>query len=267
MEQQDNSKKKNPRGVQSIDIGGRILNEIIAAGGSVQLKDLSAKTGLATGKLHPYLVSFCNMQLLEKSEHGRYALGPFALHLGLARLRSQNAVREAITRSEQLSNELGLVVSVSVWGPYGPTIIHIEEVIDPVHFNIRVGGVYYLTMTAAGYVFRAFLPHNLTDEVLEREFSDHEGSRRQYFSVDRPTYNNLVHITKDRGYGVTRDMPTPGITAMAAPVFDHSGSLRLCMAAIGPNDLFDLDNGNEVASRLLKFTRSLSHDLGYTDVA
>ena len=265
MNKENPSPRKEQRGVQSIDIGGRILQALVEASGPIKLKDLSAITGLATGKLHPYLVSFCNMQLLERSDHGWYTLGPFALHLGLARLRGQSAYREAMKRVPALAEELGLMVSISVWGPYGPTIIYIEERLDPIHFNIRVGGVYYLTMTASGHVFRAFLPKAMTEDAMEREFADAEAGRRKFFHMDREFFDKVVEDTKRRGYGMTRDMPTPGITAVAAPVFDHSGTVQLSIAAIGPHELMDLEEKPQIISTLMEFTRSLSHDLGHVE--
>ncbi|WP_323765877.1 IclR family transcriptional regulator [Marinovum sp.] len=255
-------KTKEPRGVQSIDIGGHILEAFVAASGPIKLKDLSDLTGLAPGKLHPYLVSFCNMKLLERSDHGWYTLGPFALHLGLARLRGLNPYKETLKRVPELAEELGLMVSLAVWGPFGPTIIHIEERLDPIHFNIRVGGVYYLSMTASGHVFTAFLPKAVSAELVEKEFSDTEGDRRRYFQVDRGWFEATIEKTRARGYGMTRDMPTPGITAFAVPIFDHSGTIRLAVAAIGPNELTDDEGHERIVDCLTRFSQTLSQDLG-----
>jgi len=257
-------KAKEPRGVQSIDIGGHILEAFVTASGPIKLKDLSDLTGLAPGKLHPYLVSFCNMKLLERSDHGWYTLGPFALHLGLARLRGLSPYKETLKRVPDLAEELGLMVSVAVWGPFGPTIIHIEERLDPIHFNIRVGGVYYLSMTASGHVFSAFLPKAVTADLIENEFSNTEGDRRKYFKVDRGWFETTVEQTKARGHGMTRDMPTPGITAFAAPIFDHTGMMRIAVAAIGPNELIDDEGHERITQCLTRFSDALSHDLGHT---
>lgn len=64
---------------------------------------------------------------------------------------------------------------------------------------------------------------------------------------------------------MTRDMPTPGTTAVAALVYDHSGTVRLSIAAIGPRELMDVDDKPEIVSTLMEFARSLSHDLGYVE--
>lgn len=259
------SEGKPQRGVQSIEVGGMILNAFVEAGGFLRLKDLSAVTGIATGKLHPYLVSFCGVGLLERSDRNGYGLGPLSLKLGLVRLRTQDGFRDILRRLPEFANELGLMVSVSMWGPHGATIIHIEmvEPLDPINFNSRVGGLLFLTMTAAGHVFRAFLPEAVTNSVLEKEFTDSESSRRAYYGIDRHTYASAIRDTQERGYGAATNMPTPGISAVSAPVFDFTGRLLAAVTTFGPTALMTLDKDDRVASRLLAFTTQLSKDLGY----
>lgn len=262
----DTTKAKPQRGVQSIEVGAMILNAFVEQGGFLRLKDLSAITGIATGKLHPYLVSFCNTGLLERSDQNGYALGPFSLKLGLVRLRTQDGFRDILRRLPDLANELGLMVSVSMWGPHGVTIVHIErvEALDPINFNSRVGGVLYLTLTAAGHVFRAFLPRSMTDEALEKEFSDSETSRRAYYRVDRSTYDATIRLTQERGYGTATDMPTPGISAVSAPVFDYTGRMFAAVTVFGPTALITIEKDEPVAARLKAFTTRLSSDLGHS---
>lgn len=261
----DKDKEKTQRGVQSIEVGGMILNAFVEQGGFLRLKDLSALTGIATGKLHPYLVSFCNTGLIERSERNGYALGPLSLKLGLIRLRTQDGFRDILRRLPDLANELGLMVSVSMWGPHGVTIVHIEnvEMLDPINFNSRVGGQLFLTLTAAGQVFRAFLPRAATNDVLEREFTDSESGRREFYKIDRESYEQMIRLTQERGYGLARNMPTPGISGVSAPVFDYVGCLVAAVTVFGPTASMNIDKDDRVAMRLLAFTTGLSTDLGY----
>ena len=61
---------------------------------------------------------------------------------------------------------------------------------------------------------------------------------------------------------MTRDLQTPGITSVAALVYDHSGTARLSIDAKGPRELMNVDDKPEIVSILMKFVGSLSHDLG-----
>ncbi|MDR6264088.1 MULTISPECIES: IclR family transcriptional regulator [Rhodobacterales] len=251
------------RGVQSIETGGRILRELANAYGPIKLRDLAALLNVAPAQLHPYLVSFRAMEMVEQTARGTYQLGPFALQLGLARLRGQNAYRDTIARVGDLSDALGLMISVSVWGAQGPTITYVQEYAARIHANVQVGGIYNMTVTATGRVFAAFLPPSMTKPVIERELTDHEFRRRALFDIDEAAYNRAVAETKKLGYSITRDMPIPGVSAVAAPVFDHTGAMQLCVTAIGPTGLIDLDPKGEATTGLLEFTEKLSRDFGH----
>lgn len=251
------------RGVQSIETGGRILRELANAQGPIKLRDLAELMNVAPAQLHPYLVSFRSMEMVEQTARGTYQLGPFALHIGLARLRGQNAYRDTIAQVGDLSDSLGLMVSVAVWGAQGPTITYVQEYAARIHANVQVGGIYNMTVTASGRVFAAFLPTSMTAPVIDRELSDHEFRRRALFDIDEAAYQQAVAETKAAGYAITQDMPIPGVSAVAAPVFDHTGAMQLCVTAIGPTGMIDLDPKGETTKKLLAFTQKLSRDFGH----
>lgn len=256
------SKVSKSRGVQTIETGGRILTALSLAKNPLQLRDLAEQVGISAAQLHPYLVSFREMAMVEQTERGRYQLGPFALHLGLSRLRNQNAYRETIARVGALSDELGLMVTISVWGMHGPTITYVQEFDGRIHANVQVGGNYNMTVTATGAVFGAFLPKSITRPIVEKELSDSEFQRRAFFKVDQGVYDAAAARAKEDGYAITRDMPIPGVSAVAAPVFDHTGQMQLAVTVIGPTGYIDLEKSGEPVRRLLEFTGDLSRDLG-----
>ncbi|NUH65096.1 helix-turn-helix domain-containing protein [Sulfitobacter sp. S0837] len=259
----DDTKVSRPRGVQTIETGGRILTALSRAKGPMQLRDLAEQVDIPGAQLHPYLVSFREMQMVEQTERGQYQLGPFALHLGLSRLRNQNPYRDTIARVGTLSDELGLMVSISVWGMHGPTITYVQEFDGRIHANVQVGGNYNMTVTATGAVFGAFLPKSITQDVVDRELSDAEFQRRTYFKVDADVYVAAAAKAKSNGYALTRDMPIPGVSAIAAPVFDHTGTIQLAVTVIGPSGHIDLSPDGEPVRRLMAFTGDLSRDLGH----
>lgn len=251
------------RGIQSILTGGTILEALASAGGPVMLRDLAEMTNIAPARLHPYLVSFIAIGMVEQTERGRYRLGPLALRIGLERLRAQDAYRDTIARVGDLSRELRLMISVSVWGAHGPTITYVQEHSARVHANVAVGGTYDMTVTATGKVFAAFLPEAVTEPVILRELQDEEFRRRAIYAVDATTFDKAVEETRQRGYATTRDVPIPGVSAVAAPVFDHSGKMKLALTAIGSTGVVDCTADGPLVARVLDFTRTLSANLGH----
>jgi DNA-binding IclR family transcriptional regulator len=257
------SKKNGSRGVQTIETAGVILNELARARGPLKLRDLAQKAGMVPAQLHPYLVSFRNMKLVEQNEVGEYQLGPFALHLGLTRLRNQNPYRETVRRVTQLADQLQLMIAITVWGLHGATIVYVQESTARIHADVRAGGVFMMTVTATGKTFAAFLPRAITESVIALERSDKEFMQRSRFEFDEGAYWTEVEEIARKGFATTLDMPIPGVSAVAAPVFDHTDKIQLVVTAIGPTTFIDLTENGPAVQGLLRFTRGLSADLGY----
>ncbi|MDU0955905.1 MAG: helix-turn-helix domain-containing protein, partial [Bradyrhizobium sp.] len=84
---------RESRGIQSIEVGGTLLQALARSGEPMMLRDLAREAGLPPAKAHPYLVSFSRIGLIEQdATTGRYELGPLALELGLISLRRLSAV-------------------------------------------------------------------------------------------------------------------------------------------------------------------------------
>ncbi len=105
------------RGIQSIEVGGRLLRALARVGEPMMLRDLAREAGMTPAKAHPYLVSFSRLGLVERNDiAGRYEVGALALELGLVSLRHLSAVRVAEPKIAALANEIKHPVSLTVWG-------------------------------------------------------------------------------------------------------------------------------------------------------
>eukprot|EP01035_Chromulina_nebulosa_P004810 gene4810-6551_t len=154
--------KADGRGVQSIEVGARLLSVLVTEGEPMMLKDLAKQAGIAPAQAHAYLVSFRKQGLIEQeAQAGRYRLGPFALELGITRMRSFDPLRMATEGAVNLATRTGMTVAVVVWGSFGPTVIQVHEGGDQVNMNTRAGTVYSLSGTASGRVFASFMPEGL----------------------------------------------------------------------------------------------------------
>jgi DNA-binding IclR family transcriptional regulator len=108
---------KAQRGIQSVEVGGRLLLALAHEGRSMALKDLAQAAGMAPPKAHPYLVSFGKLGLIAQDEaSGHYGLGPLAMQLGLISLQQSDPVRLASAQLPGLAVVLGQTVGIAVWG-------------------------------------------------------------------------------------------------------------------------------------------------------
>ncbi|MBP0443599.1 IclR family transcriptional regulator [Roseomonas sp. SSH11] len=257
------------RGVQSIEVGGRLLQVLVDMGQPAMLRDLALSAKLTPAQAHAYLLSYRKMGLVEQDEaSGRYALGPFALQMGLARMRSAHPLRMAGQAAAEFAAEMGLMVTVAVWGTHGPTIIQVHESNQPIHVNLRAGSVYTITGTATGRLFAAFLPQQQVRPLLEEELKGTGGANRK---VGRATtearLDHDIAAIRSLGYSTTEGVPVPGINAISAPVFDHSGQMQLAITAIGNAGTLECGPASPQPAAVLSLTRRLSVELGYLSPA
>jgi DNA-binding IclR family transcriptional regulator len=67
---------------------------------------------------------------------------------------------------------------------------------------------------------------------------------------------------RETGLATAVDASVPGISAMAAPVFDLSGQIVMSLTAIGSSAIFDVRSDGEVARVLRHSAGELSLQLG-----
>ena len=161
--------EKIRRGIQSIEIGSNLLLQLAKHVRAIALKDLAKAAGMTAGKAHPYMVSFLKVGFVKQTDAGHYELGPLALQLGLSTLQRMDPVKEASQLIEDLARETNQSVAIAVWGNLGPTIVRLEEPIQPLHVNLRTGTVMSLANTATGRLFAAYMPPKVVEGLLGDE--------------------------------------------------------------------------------------------------
>ena len=241
---------KEQRGIQSVEVGGRLLLALAHEGRPMALKDLAQAAGMAPPKAHPYLVSFGKLGLIAQDDaSGHYGLGPLAMQLGLISLQQSDPVRLASAQLPGLAQAVGHTVGLAVWGNRGATIVRTEEGPLPVHVGMRHGTVMSLRGTASGRLFAAWLPRA---RILA---SDPEAQFDAAFERD-------LEAVRRAGLAHAVDAAVPGISALAAPVFDAGGQMVLSLTAIGPGASFDARPDGAPARALVACAAALSRQLG-----
>jgi DNA-binding IclR family transcriptional regulator len=232
-------KRKPQQGVQSIEVGGKLLSALTKTRRPQMLRDLARQAGMPAAKAHRYLVSFARLGLVEQhAETGLYDLGSFALELGLSALARLDPVTLAASTLPELSREIEQTVALAVWANQGPTIVRWLGADTPVAASLRVGSVMPLTRSATGRAYLAFLPREMTQSPLRRELADNR--RKGLVPTTPEAVEVFIDETRRQGFAHTIDF-IPGIGGMAAPVFDHTGAMALAVVALGYSKPFEAD--------------------------
>ncbi|QBR00363.1 IclR family transcriptional regulator [Paraburkholderia pallida] len=264
------SADKPQRGIQALDVTGELLAALVAAGTPLSLRDLAAAAGMPSAKAFPHLVSLLKTGLLARDEAGRYEAGPLSLELGLLGLARLSPVREADAELVDLAASTGMSVALAVPGPLGPTVVRLEESPRPLHVSLRPGTVMSIVNTAIGRVFAAWLDDDVRAELLAQDGLRLAGAPAQSQSpspsqqaAQDPRYIERLAKIRAQRLDTALGNPIPGISTVAAPVFDHTGSVCLVLALMGPSCNFETASEGDSAQRLAAAAERLSRRFGY----
>jgi DNA-binding IclR family transcriptional regulator len=265
---------RQQRGIQSLDSTGELLAALVAAGRPLSLRDLAAAAGMPPAKAFAHLVSLQKIGLLSRDTAGCFEAGPLALELGLLGLQRLSPTREAEPEIVELAASTGMSVAMAVLGPLGPTVVRLEESARPLHVSLRVGTVMSLVNTAIGRVFSAYVADDVRHGLLAQDhlrlagadgaalFQKLPGATDTIAPLDLHYAQRLARIRAD-GVDTALSRPVPGIDTLAAPVLDHTGSICLVLALMGPSGSFDNAVTGAPALTLSAATQRLSRRFGW----
>ncbi|MGF6571906.1 DNA-binding IclR family transcriptional regulator [Paraburkholderia sp. GAS333] len=273
---------KPQRGIQSLDNTGELLGSLVAAARPLSLRDLAAAAGMPPAKAFPHLVSLLKIGLLDRDASGCFAAGPLALELGLIGLQRLSPTREAEPEVVELAASTGMSVAMAVLGPLGPTVVRLEESARPLHVSLRVGTVMSLVNTAIGRVFSAYVADDVRVGLLMQDHLRLAGADAAEVFAGKTAAskagggvvaNSLAPLTqayaqrlaqiRADGIDTALSRPVPGISTLAAPVLDHTGSICLVLALMGPSGSFDSETAGGPAQTLRAATLRLSRRFGW----
>jgi len=259
-------RSRERQGVQSVEVGGRILAVMAAMSGPGTLKDIAKGAGMSASKVHRYLVSLAKCGLVRQERtSSRYDLGETALGLGLAALARLNVVQLATEAIVELNRTRDLTTLLSVWSERGPVVVGWHDSSELVVCNVHVGSVFPLLRTATGRVFLAFQPKQAVEAMVRRELGGLVSHLPNHRVRTQKDVEELIQEVRRTRLGKTREEFLPGLDAVAAPLFDHQGRIAAAIAFI------DLAGGSAKAgagshaAALLEVAADLSRKLGFVD--
>lgn len=219
------------KGIQSIEIGGRLLDALIDARQPMRLKELSERSGLSASKARMYLVSLIRTGLIEQdAATGLYGPGPKSLRLGMIALGQYELFTTARELIHALGRETGHPVLLSAWDGDSPVIMASSESPDALPIAFKIGAHTPLWTTATGSVFLAFLPGALVARLVAEQCP----------AELRATISGDIARVAEEGYRyfemvqLNQQVSLAGYGAIAAPIFGRDGDLEFVVTLLVP---------------------------------
>lgn len=134
------------------------------------LKDIASLVGLTASTANNYLVILVRIGLAAADDKpGYYRLGPTALSLGVSAIQQIDGFEIVRREVTSLHDTAGRSAAVTTWTDDGPISLYKQDGDQRGAFEFRTGLIPMLT-SAAGKIYAARLPPNLTRHLIEQEW-------------------------------------------------------------------------------------------------
>lgn len=250
---------KESKGIQSIEVGIEILQKVAESKEPLSITELALQCETTKSKLHRYLISFLRTGMLEKDKNGRYVLGKEMLRLGLKASHNLNIVDVAHNHLIYLKEKFNQTAALAMWGNHGPFFASWEETNGPVNIGIKVGSSIGTVRSIAGAIFAHYLPTHQTEEIVSQEIKiETDPNQLEMFW-------QTIEFIKEHGYGYVHGTLIPGISAVAAPIFNRAGHIVASINMIGVTDSLEVDPESALIKELLHQAEMISQELGWIE--
>lgn len=244
------------QGIQSIEIGSKVLFALARAGTPLTLNELARLCGEAPNKVHRYLVSLGRVGLTSQlPTTSQYDLGPGLRQLGAEALRRTNEIAVASAYAARLRDETGFAVNISAWTDGGPVIVRWEYGVHALAMTTRIGAILPLLSSAAGQVFLAHLPWRMTKTALEL----------QYGHVDKAMEHTVQEIServRADGFARSDGAVIDAHLSLAAPIAAASDPMPVVQTVVMPRHRMNDETLAPVFAALRKSVRDAVMELG-----
>lgn len=250
--------KKPRRGIQSVEIAFRILGVIQNSQQAMALKDIAPLAGLTASAANNYLVSLVRIGLAAADEKpGHYRLGPAALSLGVSAIQQIDGfeiVRREVTNLRDMTKRSA---AVTTWTDDGPISLFKQDGDQRGAFEFRTGLIPMLT-SAAGKIYAARLPANLTTHLIEQEWDAVFDGKPDVGKFREDASREL----KRRGYTTIVRSDLSGYVSIAAPILDWNGDIRFTLSLAGTRASIKIEPSSDHVKALLGSAARATQALG-----
>jgi len=245
--------KAEGRGIQSIEVGNRLLMALMRSGSPMMLRDLAAEVDIGAAQAHAYLSSFRRTELVEQEANsGRYILGPATNRLAMARMGSFEPMARINRAAPELARSLGVLVTLVVWGPQAPTAYQVHDSGQGLNINLRPGTTFSVMSSASGRVFAAYDPSPAVEQRIQDEIAGSVARGAGGAKTTKTGFARSIAGVRRCGYALLMGSPVPELGAVSAPVmFDQK--LALAVTLVGPSALIRETGPSSPRETLLRF--------------
>ncbi len=196
----------------------------------------------------------------QDQDTGRYKLGYKFLEISSKLLESIDLRTEAQPYLKELENETNEVVHLVVYDQGEVVYIEKLEGNELLRTHFKVGKRALMHCTSVGKAILAHLPMQVVLKILEQKGMPAYTEKTITNQLD--LLEELVKV-RECGYAYDLEENEYGITCIAAPIFDHIGSVVAAVSVSGSTFRMTHQRLKQLQKRMIDISRKISERLGY----
>ncbi|QDR79174.1 IclR family transcriptional regulator [Sporomusa termitida] len=220
--------------VHSVEKSLKIL-ETLSRVEAMGISELSRELGWGKGTVHRIITTLRIHGYVEQTANEKYKLSFKLFELGNRMVNHIGIRKTAHPYLEQLAGITNETVNLAVLDFNQVIYIDRIESREPLRMGLDVGTRFPAYCTALGLAILAYLDTEKLNALLA-EF-ERQGQFLKYTDktvVELPLIREQLATVRQRGYSIDDEYYLPGIRGVAAPVFNHSGTVKAAISVAGP---------------------------------
>jgi IclR family transcriptional regulator, KDG regulon repressor len=246
--------------ITALQRGLRLLHLFSESPRGLTAKQVAGLTRLPVSTVHRFLANLVSAGFLNRDRDGNHQLGIACFTLGHAAAGQLDIRRLSLPFLRELNLQTRETIHLTV--RHGLSAVYVEKLdsSEPLRIHSRIGAAVPLYCTAVGKVMLAFLP---TDEQ-ERVLSELRIKRLTPHTVGslQALRNELQRVRKN-GYACDMEEHELHIRCIAAPIWDHAGSVQSSLSITAPAVRMPVARLRRLAPLIQAAGLQISRELGY----
>ncbi len=248
--------KKEPDSLRTVQRALEILNCFTLENVELTLTEIAKKISLAKSTTTRLLATLeQNGYVMKEQETLKYRLGHKLYYLGYIAGKSIDIRQLAIPSLKKLRDNTKETVNLYLLENEYRVCVEQFEGLQNLRHMVKIGEKLPLWAGAGGKVLLAFQDHEFQQRIFR--FVD------SLEKLDR--LKNELKIIQKEGWASSRDEREVGSSAVAAPIFDIDGKVRVCISVSGPTHRYSLDVIKQLRTLVKQEAAIISMKNGYLD--
>ncbi|HYL78017.1 MAG TPA: IclR family transcriptional regulator [Bryobacteraceae bacterium] len=246
--------------ITALQRGLRLLHLFSESPRGLTAKQVAGLSRLPVSTVHRFLANLVTAGFLSCDGDGTYHLGIACFAIGQAAVGQLDIRRLSLPYLRELNQQTRETIHLTV--RHGLSAVYVEKLdsSEPLRIHSRIGASVPLYCTAVGKVMLAYMPQDERDRVLPE------------LSVRRLTPNtvgNLQELTTElyrvrkNGYACDMEEHEMHIRCIAAPIWDHTGSVHSSLSVTAPVVRMPVTRLRQLAPLIQSAGLEISRELGY----